>query len=168
MTTRHLKRRRWNDSQLIEAVVKAQSIADVLRSLGLVAAGGNYKSIWSSVKRLNLDTTHWLGQRVGLQHGKFHSPKRSYDDILVENSTYTSTFALGKRLVKDGILAKECAICGISAWLGEPLSLHLDHKNGKSRDHRRENLRLLCPNCHSQTPTYCGKNIGKTRLARVA
>lgn len=53
----------------------------------------------------------------------------------------------------------KCAICGISEWLGNPLSLQLDHINGISNDHRLENLRLVCPNCHSQTETFAGRNV---------
>jgi predicted RNA-binding Zn-ribbon protein involved in translation (DUF1610 family) len=52
----------------------------------------------------------------------------------------------------------ECVECGISEWRGKLLSLHLDHINGINNDDREDNLRLLCPNCHSLTETYCGKN----------
>ena len=65
------------------------------------------------------------------------------------------------RLISEGRLEYKCEKCGISEWLGEPLSLHLDHKNGVNNDHRIENLRFLCPNCHSQTDTYAGKNKSK-------
>ena len=51
--------------------------------------------------------------------------------------------------------------CGISEWLGNPLALQLDHINGVNNDHRLTNLRFLCPNCHSQTDTYAGKNMGR-------
>jgi 5-methylcytosine-specific restriction endonuclease McrA len=51
-----------------------------------------------------------------------------------------------------------CAICGIADWRGEPLSLALHHVNGDRLDNRVENLELLCPNCHSQTDTYSGRN----------
>ena len=64
------------------------------------------------------------------------------------------------RLIKEGYIEYKCAICGIKDWLGQPLSLQLDHINGINDDHRLENLRLLCPNCHSQTDTYAGKNKG--------
>jgi hypothetical protein len=160
-------KKRWNDHGFTIAVAEAISVSDVLRRLGLKPAGGNYKSVYSTVKRLKLSTSHWLGQKVGLKQGSLHIPKRPYSEILVENSDYTSTFFLGRRLVKDGLLQYACVVCSIREWLGAPLSLHLDHKNGNPTDNRLENLRFLCPNCHSQTPTYCGKNIGRNQHAHV-
>ncbi|MBV9864030.1 MAG: HNH endonuclease [Abitibacteriaceae bacterium] len=79
--------------------------------------------------------------------------------ILVENSEYVSTNHLKRRLIREGLLENRCAICQYQEWLGKPLTLHLDHVNGISKDNRLENLRLLCPNCHSQTETYCGRNM---------
>jgi len=56
-----------------------------------------------------------------------------------------------------GLLEYKCSICGINTWLNKPLTLQLDHINGDNRDNRIEILRLLCPNCHSQTDNFCGK-----------
>jgi HNH endonuclease len=69
-----------------------------------------------------------------------------------------------RRLLHAGILKNKCSVCGLSEWKGEYLSMHLDHVNGVRSDHRLENLRMLCPNCHSQTPTYGGKNLRRARL----
>ena len=71
---------------------------------------------------------------------------------------YSST-KLKSRLIEAGIKQWKCEIidCGISTWLGEPITLELDHINGNNSDHRLENVRILCPNCHSQTPTYRSK-----------
>lgn len=70
-----------------------------------------------------------------------------------------------KRLIRLGLLRKQCYLCGLKNWRGKPLSLHLDHVNGKKNDWRLDNLRLLCPNCHSQTETYGGKNKKPRRIA---
>lgn len=79
------------------------------------------------------------------------------EDILIENSTYTSSVNLKKRLLKLGLLKNECSICKIKTWQNKSLVLQLDHINGKNNDNRIKNLRLLCPNCHSQTDNYAGK-----------
>jgi predicted restriction endonuclease len=65
---------------------------------------------------------------------------------------------LKKKILLKGLLDYHCQFCGIDSWQDQPLSLHLDHVNGNRFDNRLENLRFLCPNCHSQTPTFAGKN----------
>jgi len=71
---------------------------------------------------------------------------------------YATRSGVRRVIIKDGLLPYECSECGINEWNNKELSLHLDHINGKNGDHRLENLRFLCPNCHSQTETYTGKN----------
>ena len=71
-----------------------------------------------------------------------------------------SGYKIVRRLLRLG-WDYHCAECGINEWRGRPLRLHLDHINGISNDNRFENLRLVCPNCHSQTDTYCGRNRKK-------
>jgi hypothetical protein len=69
------------------------------------------------------------------------------------------------RLIRTGLKLAQCEECGTSEWLGRPLSLCLHHVNGDPHDNRLENLRLLCPNCHSQTDNFGSRN--KRRLVLV-
>lgn len=150
------------DEEFIKAVKENFSIRSTLLALGLKGGGANYKGFHRRVEELNLDTSHFTGQ--GHLKGKTHNwaPKYELEEILVENSPYRGgTSLLKKRLLKEGYFTSySCDNCGISEWMGEKISLHLDHINGINNDHRIENLRLLCPNCHSQTSTYAGKNKG--------
>ena len=107
------------------------------------------------IEELNCDTSHFGSKPKS--NGGSH-PTYLLDEILIENSNYANIARLKSRLVSEGRLEYKCAFCGISEWRGLPLSLHLDHENGVNNDHRIENLRFLCPNCHSQTETFTGKN----------
>lgn len=146
-----------SDEQFREIVANSYSYSDCLRALGLGTSGGSSTDVLKRrIQELECSTEHFNGTKSsGLQ--------RSYSlkEILVENSTYSNTTNLKERLLKEGLLQYHCAICGISEWQGKTLSLQLDHINGNHTDNRIENLRLLCPNCHSQTHTYAGKNAIK-------
>jgi hypothetical protein len=68
------------------------------------------------------------------------------------------------RLLRTGLLENRCCECGVNEWLGRPLSIQIDHINGIRNDNRLENLRMLCPNCHSQTETYGRRNAKRPKL----
>jgi 5-methylcytosine-specific restriction endonuclease McrA len=75
------------------------------------------------------------------------------DDLLVAGRERSRSH-VKLRLLSAGLKENRCEDCGISEWLEEPLSMTLHHVNGDGEDNRLENLRLLCPNCHSQTPNF--------------
>ena len=82
-------------------------------------------------------------------------------DVLTAQGRETSRAHLRWRLLKDGVFASACAACGIMDWQDKPLSLHLHHINGVKNDNRLDNLQMLCPNCHSQTTSYSGRNASR-------
>lgn len=159
--------RSWTDEQFAEAVGRSRTIAEALKRLGLVPRGQNYRTFRRHCERLKLDTGHFLGKaHLAGQNRHNLSTRIPLAEILVENSTYENTPRLGERLVREGVLTERCYECGLTEWRGQKLRFRLDHINGKNRDHRRENLRFLCPNCDSLTDTYCGRNSAGERLTR--
>lgn len=107
-------------------------------------------TIWRRASTIGL---HWKDLSI-----KNNCVKIDLVDILSGEHPEYQTFKLHKRLIKEGIKEPKCEICGNSEWCGKPIPLQLDHIDGDSHNHVLENLRLICPNCHAQTETYCGKN----------
>ncbi len=147
-----------NKEEIIHLLSQHRSIHSALKSLDVSACGsGAYKVFKKRCNALNVNAHEHLDKGLGY-------PKRNgsgiidLEDILVENSTYQNINRLKLRMVKAGLLEYKCYECGIVEWNGKPISLHLDHKNGVHDDHRKENIWFLCPNCHSQTGTYGGRN----------
>jgi 5-methylcytosine-specific restriction endonuclease McrA len=86
-------------------------------------------------------------------------PTRQLAEILIAGSHPPPRLRL--RLIREGLKEPRCENCGLDSWNGVQIPLELDHRNGRRDDNRIENLTLLCPNCHAQTPTYRGRNIGR-------
>jgi len=85
---------------------------------------------------------------------------RPLAELLVENGQAGKAQRIKARLLKEGLIKDRCEICGLGPeWQGQQLVLPLDHRNGNRRDWRLENLRVLCPNCHTQTATFSGRKL---------
>lgn len=140
----------------------------VLQTLGLVPAGGNYSHVTARIIELNLSTEHFTGK--GWNVGWKFDPRKSkitLGELLVENRP-TQSHKLRVRLIAEGIKQPSCELCGWAQVSADGrLPLELDHINGNHADNRLENLRILCPNCHSLQPTHRGKNK-RVRLIKNA
>lgn len=105
------------------------------------------------------DVTIWRRLvKLGIKSKSRGGSKIPLNEILNGEHPYYQTYKLRNRLIKEGIKTNKCECCGITKWNGIEIVCQLDHINGDNSDHMLENLRLICPNCHSQTETYCGKN----------
>ena len=146
-----------SDEQFVELLKKSSTISEVLFKLGYTVKGNSWG--YSQVKRrmddLNLDYSIFKGKSAVMKITKLNNVKK--EDILKENCRHQRT-ALRRYVIKNNLIPYKCAICGCTEWQGKTLSLELDHINGINNDNRLENLRFLCPNCHSQTSTYGSRN----------
>ncbi len=144
------------DEEFKDIIARNHSWCACAKEIGLSPNGSNSRNqLKKRVEELNLDISHFSQT----QDAKTAAIKHSLDEIMVENSSYQNTTKLKERIIAANIIPYECAICGNKGeWQGQKLVLQLDHINGKHFDHRKENLRFLCPNCHSQTHTFSGRN----------
>ncbi|GAB1329402.1 HNH endonuclease [Streptomyces sennicomposti] len=152
---------KWTREVLEQAVAASTNLCEVLRRLGLEVVGGHHTHISRRIKAYGIDTSHF---QAPSRRGRPWRP-RTPEGLLVEQPTEHARRIPSDRL-KWAMTAKgvpeRCALCGTEAtWRGRPLPLEVDHVDGNWKDNRIENLRLLCPNCHSTTDNYRGR--GKRR-----
>ena len=167
--TRRYVRRKYSKEVLEEAVKSSYSVSDVLKFLGL-KGNGSHQWISTKIKKFEIDTSHFVyGGELQKMRGKQNTKKRP-EEILInhQNNIRTKASQLRRALLESGRLyrceAEGCSIEGI--WLGKPILLHVDHIDGDWNNCLATNLRFLCPNCHSQTPTFGAKNLALKNIVK--
>jgi hypothetical protein len=151
--------RTWTDEQLIAALTDSKSVSDVLKKLGLKALGGSHSFVTKHIKRLGYEPKELFPSKNWNRGLKVNA-----SELFIEKSKYRQhTIRLHFKKLK--CISYICQICKCEPFhMNKELILNLDHINGINNDHRLENLRWLCPNCHSQTDTFAGKNNKKSPL----
>lgn len=153
--------------ELLEPIVKdSYSLSEVLRILNPESKihGGSVGWLKNKLIKFEIDFTHFTG-RAWRKDRELKMSKMN-KDLLIDKYLNHDSDIISDRLkgylFKFGLLENECSICKNDGnWNDRKLVLQLDHINGNRKDNRLENLRILCPNCHTQTHTYSGKKNGK-------
>lgn len=146
--------KQWKIEALPQAIQKSNSWTGVMICLGLSPSGCT-TTVQRWAAKLGLSTTHFTGE---------WQPKHKLSDEVVFCSDSKHEWMAKHRFEKR--TPAVCMVCGLTnTWNGKPLQLQIDHKNGNNKDCRWENLQKVCPNCHSQTDTFCGRNHRRLRGA---
>ena len=157
-----------SEDEFISLIRNSNNKAEVLFKLGYSVKGNSwgYTLLRKRMEELHLNGIEFKG-RSGFKDKVNESLKlENVDKILCENSPHTRA-VIRRFVLKNNLIPYKCSCCGNEGeWLDKPLSLQLDHINGNCSDHRLENLRWLCPNCHVQTSTHGSKNEASTRIAK--
>nr|WSS69163.1 HNH endonuclease [Streptomyces sp. NBC_01175] len=145
------------------AVADSRSLAELLRKLGRRDNTRQRHLVRQWLTEEGITTSHFLGQAH--QRGRpAPTPTRRPEDLLVKHDgrRRTKTSLLRRALSEVGV-PEQCGECGMDPfWRGDPITLEIDHINGDWSDDRAENLRLLCPNCHAVTSTWCRGGTHRT------
>ncbi len=147
---------KYTEQQLRDAISKSLSMRQVLLNLNIVGAGGNYSTTKKHINTLQIDTSHFTGQ--AWNKGQYHGPQRPIEDYLTNKAQMNSN-CLKKRLIKEGIFLHQCMNCKLTEWLGNLIPLELHHIDGNHDNSFKENLQLLCPNCHTLTDNYRSRKL---------
>lgn len=155
-------RLRYTYEQTKELVDKNICWTDLMRDMGIRFVGNNIKTVKKLVEYYNISTAHFDPKRASVKN---HPGVRKDSEIFCENSTVHRKTVKDK-IIKDKLLEYKCAECPVTGiWNGKPIVLQLEHKNGINNDNRLSNLCFMCPNCHSQTPTFSGRNSNKDKTS---
>jgi hypothetical protein len=139
--------KRYTEDQFIEAVQTSETVHQVLQKLGLRKCGGNYDTVRIKARALNVDLSHMTGKSW-----KANKQIKSWTE-------YKQAGSVKRQLLK--VRGNQCELCRLESWRDRPIVVELHHIDGDRTNNVPENLQLLCPNCHSVTDNWKGKNLSR-------
>jgi 5-methylcytosine-specific restriction endonuclease McrA len=146
--------RKYTKDELIKIINNSNSYSEFLYNIGYSSSGNAYRVTKKYLDSIGIDYSN-------LVKNKWSSKEKSIEEVLVEGVNFCNK-SLKAKILKYKVLEYKCVSCGNTGeWMDKPITLQLDHINGIHNDNRIENLRFMCPNCHSQTDTHSGKNNKK-------
>lgn len=146
-----MKRKEIDVDHFIDVCRSSQTMSEAATRLGM-----HFNTFKKHAQEIGCYEANQGGR--GTKKSSNETRKIPLEEILGGQHPSYQTHKLKNRLIKEGIFKDNCSSCGIDSWSGHKIVCELDHINGRRTDHRLDNLRLLCPNCHSQTPTFRSKN----------
>jgi len=154
------------DKETFEKIVaESYSIADICRKIGWQPRGDNYKVVHRYIDEYNINTAHFKPHRTNIGN-VLNKDKEKPVSFYLKEKSYVKTNILKWKLFSEGLKDYKCEKCNCTHWNNQQLTLQLHHINGDETDNRLENLQILCPNCHSQTDNFCGKNAIKNTTVK--
>lgn len=141
------KYRDYSDEDIIKYAREVKTASELLLKLGLKQAGGNYYTIKRKLDKLNIDCSHWVGKAW------------NKDQRTKKWSDFKNNEHIKKHLIKDR--GRICESCSNTEWMKNPIPLEIHHIDGDRTNNDYDNLQLVCPNCHSLTSNYRGRNVKK-------
>lgn len=149
------KWRQLSEEEFAQLVKESRSFQDLAQRIGYKKEGGGTQTaLKEAVKERGLDISHFLGQGWNKDN---HDYSTFAKDSVKKNGRTTLKAIINLR-------GRKCECCGLTEWLGEPINLEIHHIDGNHNNNELENIQLLCPNCHSYTDNYCGKNINTGKI----
>jgi hypothetical protein len=145
--------KRLSDEDIISAANNSYCATAAAAVLGI-----RYSTYKKHAIRLNVFKVNPGRKGLRRSEQEYVSKKIPLTEILEGKHPQYQRLGLKRKLIAAGLKENKCEVCGIDSWNGNPINMQLDHIDGNTYNHCIDNLRMICPNCHSQTETYCGKN----------
>ncbi|MDX9783083.1 MAG: hypothetical protein RBT35_08990 [Bacteroidales bacterium] len=148
----------FSEEEIRNLFKQSESYREVSLKMGYSPNGGSAtQTMKNLIKKFSIDISHFTHNGNSKNTGRFKTPIEDY----LDNKQPITSHKLRLRLLQEEYFEHKCQSCGLSEWLGNPIPLELHHRDGNKLNNNLDNLKMVCPNCHTLTDTYKSKNVKK-------